>query len=125
MREHSAKRLAAFVDNVGLDEDGCVALEGELNTLDAKVREIAEDFAAAIGEGVPFNFETQMQLFNEMSSAVLDVYAGLDETMPDGWREKDSEFNVWLGIGPDAADPLFDALRKVGIRAPFMGPPPR
>ena len=126
MREQASARLGEFAEKAGLDDRQCDALESELGLLDARVREIAGSFAEAVGEGAKFDFEAQMQLLNSMSAAVLDAYAGLDEKLPAGWRERDEGFNVMLGIGPDAFNPLFETLRRSGMRgfgslAPFMG----
>ena len=126
VREHASARLGEFVEKAGLDDQQCTALENELGLLDSRVREIVSSFAADIGNGAKFDFEAQMQLLNNMSAAVLETYAGLDETLPAGWRDRDDGFNVMLGIGPDAFNPLFETLRRSGMRgfgslAPFMG----
>lgn len=129
MQEHASARLTEFIEKAELDENQCLALADELDLLDSRVREIAEAFAADINAGAPFSFETQMQLLNNVSSAVIDAYSGLDESLPEGWREKDGEFNVMFGIGPDAINPLMDAMHKKGMFGmggfPFMGMPPR
>ena len=129
MQEHASARLTEFIEKAELDENQCLALADELDLLDSRVREIAESFAADINAGAPFSFETQMQLLNNVSAAVIDAYSGLDESLPEGWREKDGEFNVMFGIGPDAINPLMDAMHKKGVFGmggfPFMGGPPR
>ncbi|MBP5544895.1 MAG: hypothetical protein ILM98_12525 [Kiritimatiellae bacterium] len=129
IKEHAAEQLAAFVEKTGLNEEQQMALEGELGLLDSRVREISEEFASALDEGVPFGFETQMQLMNNISAAVLDTFAGLDEALPEGWRESDEGFVVMMGIDPGSVDSLFRAMRRTGMRGmgmPFMrgGPPP-
>ena len=126
MREHAEARLTEFVEKVGLDDQQLAAVETELGNLDSRVREIVGSFAAAVDKGGKFDFESQMQLLNNMSAAVLDAYTGLDEALPKGWRDRDEEFNVMLGIGPDAFNPLVNSLRKSGNRGfgafmPFMG----
>lgn len=131
MKEHAAQRLAEFAEKAQLDEKQQTALDGELQQLGSRVRDIADGFAAAVEEGASFGFETQMQLLNEMSTAVLDAYAGLDASLPEGWREHDDGFVVMLGIGPEAGESLFRAMqRSGGFRPGGFGPfqggrPPR
>lgn len=129
MQEHSAAQIRSFIEKAGLDEAQSAAFEGELAALDERVREIANVFAEDIGNGAKFDFETQAQLIYNMSAAVMDAYAGLDEVLPGGWRERDEEFNVLFGIGADAMNPLFDTLRQSGAHGmrgfPFMPHPPR
>lgn len=130
-KEFADARLTAFTTEAGLDETQQSALHSELQALDSRVREIADGFATAVEDGAPFGFETQMQLLNEMSAAILDTYAGLDESLPEGWREHDDGFLIMLGISPDAGESLFRAFRHGGgFRfAPFPGrmpgPPPQ
>lgn len=130
IKEHAAKQLAEFIEKTHLDENQQAALEGELGVLDSRIREISEEFAAAVDEGLPFAFETQMQLLNNISTAVLDAYDGLDASLPEGWRESDDGFVVMMGINPDSGDALFRSLIKAGVMGrgpggPFGGPPPR
>ena len=114
MREYAGERIAEFVEKTGLDEAQQAAFQGEMEILDARVREIADTFTGALEEGVPAGFETQMHLLNEMSAAVLDAYAGLDESLPEGWRERDEGFALLLGISPEAGEALFRAMRRSG-----------
>ena len=131
MKEHAAQRVAEFAEKAQLDETQKAALDGELQQLGSRVREIADGFAAAVEEGASFGFETQMQLLNEMSAAVLDAYAGLDESLPEGWRDHDDGFVIMLGIGPEAGESIFRAMRRSGgFRPGGFGPfqggrPPR
>jgi len=129
IQEHSAAQIRSFIEKAGLDEAQSAAFEGELAALDERVREIAGVFAEDIGNGAKFDFETQAQLIYNMSAAVIDTYAGLDEVLPEGWRERDEEFNVLFGIGADAMNPLFDTLMQNGGHGmrgfPFMPRPPR
>ena len=55
-----------------------------------------------------------MYMLNEMSAAVLDAYAGLDESLPEGWRERDEGFALLLGISPEAGEALFRVMRRSG-----------
>lgn len=114
MVEFSTKKLDEFVEKTGLDEGQRLAFEDELGALDARMREIVQDFADYVEEGGNFGFEEQLLMVSESSAALLDAYAGLDDVLPEGWREKDCDFNVMFGIGPDAINPLMDALRKKG-----------
>lgn len=132
MKEHFAAQLADFVEKTGLDDTQCASLEFELDALNGRVREIAEEFAAAIDDGVPLDFELQMQMLHEFSEATLEAYAGFDETLPEDWRERGKGFNMMFGVSPDSMNPLFDAIRRSGVNpggpggfGPFSGPPPR
>jgi hypothetical protein len=113
MKEHAAQRLAEFAEKAALDETQQTALEGELQHLSLRVREIADGFAAALDEGAPFGFETQMQMVNEISTAVLDAYAGLDASLPEGWREHDDGV-IMFWVGPDAGEAFGRAMRRPG-----------
>lgn len=123
MQERTSELLAAFVEKNELNEEQCVALENSLAQLDTRIRDIAADFAAYLDAGGDFNFETQMRLFSETSTAIVDTYDNIDPALPENWREKDAGFNFLMGIGMDAINPLMDALRRKGMRGfPFMGP---
>ena len=124
MQEHTSKFLEAFVEKAQLNEEQCVALENSLAMLDSRIRDISGDFAAYLDEGGEFNFETQMRLFSEATTAIVDTYDSLDPALPENWRDNDAGFNVLMGIGMDAMNPLMDSLRRKGMRGfPFMGGP--
>lgn len=123
MQEHATAQITEFETKAGLDVEQCAAFEMELETFDARVREIAERFAVMVDGGVPFGFEMQTRIMNEMSAAVLDAYDGIAEVLPDGAREKGGEFNMMFGVSPSSLNSLFDAMRRSGAFGP-RGPGP-
>lgn len=132
MRKFAAEQLDKFEKNTKLDLDQCAALEMELDVFDARVREIAERFAVMIDGGKKLDFEMQIRIMNEMSEAALETYDGIDEVLPEDWRENAGEFNVMFGLDPTSFSPIFDAMRRTGAMPdndPFLGgfdrPPPR
>ena len=123
MQEHATAQITEFETKAGLDVEQCAAFEMELESFDSRVREIAERFAVMVDGGVPFGFEMQMRIMNEMSAAVLDAYDGIAEVLPDGAREKGGEFNMMFGVSPSSLNSLFDAMRRSGAFGP-RGPGP-
>ena len=123
MQAHSAAQISEFETKVGLDVEQCAAFEMELETFDNRVREIAERFAVMIDGGVAPGFELQARLLNEMSAAAIDAYDGIDDALPEGWREKGGDFNMIFGMSPVSMAPLFDAMRRAGVFGPH-GPGP-
>ena len=123
MQERASERLAEFAAKTGINEAQGVALEGVLTVLDARVRETAEAWAATIRETGSFGPEARMQFLAEMASLAESAYAGLDEVLPEGWRENDGNLNVFQVIGADAADPLFQAARETNVHGimPVIG----
>ena len=115
MQEHATAQITEFETKAGLDVEQCSAFEMELEAFDAKVRAIAERFAVMIDGGVPAGFEMQARIMNEMSTAALDAYAGINEVLPEGWREKGGDFNMIFGMSPSSMNPLFDAMRRTGV----------
>ena len=115
IKEHFAAQLADFVEKTGLDDAQCASLEFELDALNGRVREIAEEFAAAIDDGVPLDVELQLQMLHAFSGATLDAYAGFDEVLPEDWRERGEGYNMMFGISPDSMSPLFDAIYRSGV----------
>lgn len=123
MQEHATAQISEFETKAGLDVEQCAAFEMELESFDSRVREIAERFAVMVDGGVPFGFEMQTRIMNEMSAAVLDAYDGIAEVLPDGAREKGGEFNMMFGVSPSSLNSLFDAMRRSGAFGP-RGPGP-
>lgn len=123
MQEHAAERLAEFAQKTGLNETQGAALETVLTDLDGRVREVADSWAATIRETGSFGPEARLQFLNDMSALATDAYAGLDEVLPEGWRDGDGELNVFQVIGPDAADSLFLAARETNVHGvmPLIG----
>lgn len=115
MQEHATAQITEFETKTGLDVEQCSAFEMELEAFDAKVRAISERFAVMIDGGVPAGFEMQARIMNEMSTAALDAYAGINEVLPEGWREKGGDFNMLFGMSPSSMNPLFDAMRRAGV----------
>lgn len=133
MQEHATAQITEFETKAGLDVEQCSAFEMELEAFDARVREIAERFSVMVDGGVPFGFEMQARILNEMSAAAIDAYAGIGEVLPEGARENGGEFNMMFGLSPSSLNPLFDAMRRSGAFGmhgpgpfgPFRGRPPR
>lgn len=123
MQEHATAQITEFETRAGLDVEQCAAFEMELESFDSRIREIAERFAVMVDGGVPFGFEMQTRIMNEMSAAVLDAYDGIAEVLPDGAREKGGEFNMMFGVSPSSLNSLFDAMRRSGAFGP-RGPGP-
>lgn len=92
-----------------------IAEKNNFDALNGRVREIAEEFAAAIDDGVPLDFELQLQMLHAFSGATLDAYAGFDEVLPEDWRERGEGYNMMFGISPDSMSPLFDAIYRSGV----------
>ncbi len=131
MQEHATQRVAEFVEKAGLDDDQYAAFAAEVTDLDSRVREVAEAWAEAIRESGSFGAASRLQLLNDITSLALDSYAGLDETLPESWREADSDFNILQAIDPEAVSPIMEAAREanapgaMAIMGVFMGGPPR
>lgn len=123
MQAHSAAQISEFETKAGLDDNQCAAFEMELEAFDNRVREIAERFAVMIDGGVAPGFEMQARIMNEMSAAAVDAYAGINDALPEGWREKGGDFNMIFGMSPVSMSPLFDAMRRAGVFGPH-GPGP-
>lgn len=121
MQERAAQRLAEFVENTGLNETQCAALEDEITYLDARLRQTAEAWAASIRESGSFGPDARMQLINDLSALVVDSYAGLDESLPANWREADGNFNLAQVVSPEILSPLFEAAREANIHPGAVG----
>ncbi len=123
MQAHSAAQITEFETKAGLDVDQCAAFEMELEAFDNRVREIAERFAVMIDGGVAPGFEMQAMIMKEMSAAAVDAYAGINDALPENWRERGGDFNMIFGMSPVSMSPLFDAMRRAGVFGPH-GPGP-
>ena len=123
MQERASERLAEFAEKTGLDERQGAELENVLTTLDGRVRETAEAWAATIRETGSFSPEARMQFLNDLSALATYAYANLDEVLPEGWRDGDGDLNVFQVIGPDAVDPLLQAAQESNVHGimPIIG----
>ena len=121
MQEDATRRLDEFAESISLDESGRQALDTEVAYFDARVRSVAEQFAAQLREAGTLTPDARLTLLRNLADVALESYEGLDEIMPETWRDDAGDFNLFQSLSPDAFSSVFDAVRETDVHPAALG----
>jgi hypothetical protein len=91
--------------------------DGAMAVMNSQLEQGIKQWADSLKQKDEMTGEDSIKMMNELSGVLTKTYGDMDQTMPEGWRQKaGSGFELMNFIDPAVALPLVDVQDKLNRR---------
>ncbi|MBI5395973.1 MAG: hypothetical protein HZA91_11815 [Verrucomicrobia bacterium] len=107
----------SFIGNLGLNPQQTALFDGVTAVMNAQLEERIGKWAEALKQKDEMSSEDGVRMMTELGTVLTKTYDEMDQTMPQGWREKaGGDFQLVNFIDPAVASPLTEVENKIQQR---------
>ena len=107
----------SFITNLGLNAQQTAMFDGAMAVMNSQLEQGIRQWADSLKQKDEMTGEDSIKMMNELSGVLTKTYGQMDQTMPEGWRQKaGSGFELMNFIDPAVALPLTDVQDKLNRR---------
>jgi polyhydroxyalkanoate synthesis regulator phasin len=107
----------SFIGNLGLNPQQVAMFDGVTAVMNAQLEEHISQWAETLKQKDEMTSEDGIRMMTELGNVLTKTYDEMDQTLPQGWREKaGSGFDLVNFIDPAVATPLVDVENKIQRR---------
>ena len=107
----------SFITNLGLTPQQTAMFDGMMAVMNSQLEQGIKQWSDLLKQKDEMTGEDGIRMMNELSGVLTRTYGEMDQTMPEGWRQKaGGGFELMNFIDPAVALPLTDVQGKLHRR---------